>query len=154
MAEKRVQKADGSVEITTADAVDGSRLTVDTLKWYLCKLAPKKYGDKIDAARLRPSTGYDGRGCFFSLPRLVSAPPVAPRGNSGTEACDARFYALRQVFLTAEREMPNSSPSCSSVEPLTGVNQLWVADITYIRLHRERVFSINFMIVDGLAGVP
>ena len=31
MAEKRVQKADGSVEITTADAVDRSRLTVDSL---------------------------------------------------------------------------------------------------------------------------
>jgi len=28
VAEKRVQKADGSVEITTADAVDRSRLTV------------------------------------------------------------------------------------------------------------------------------
>ena len=30
VAEKRVQKADGSVEITTLDAVDRSRLTVDT----------------------------------------------------------------------------------------------------------------------------
>jgi hypothetical protein len=29
VAEKRVQKAGGSVEITTADAVDRSRLTVD-----------------------------------------------------------------------------------------------------------------------------
>jgi hypothetical protein len=48
VAEKRVRKADGSVEITTADALDRSRLTVDSLKWYLYKLAPKKYGDKID----------------------------------------------------------------------------------------------------------
>ena len=46
VAEKRVQRADGSVDITTGDAVDRSRLTVDSLKWYLCKLAPKKYGDK------------------------------------------------------------------------------------------------------------
>ena len=57
VAEKRVQKADGSVEITTADAVDRSRLTVDSLKWYLCKLAPKKYGDKIDATLQGPDGG-------------------------------------------------------------------------------------------------
>ena len=57
VAEKRVQKADGSVEITTADAVDRSRLTVDSLKWYLCKLAPKKYGDKIDATLSGPDGG-------------------------------------------------------------------------------------------------
>jgi hypothetical protein len=31
VAEKRVQKVDGSVGITTADAVDRSRLTVDSL---------------------------------------------------------------------------------------------------------------------------
>ena len=37
MAEKRVQKVDGSVEITAADAVDRSGLTVDSRKWYLCK---------------------------------------------------------------------------------------------------------------------
>jgi hypothetical protein len=57
VAERRVQKADGSVEITTLDAVDRSRLTVDTLKWYLCKLAPKKYGDKIDATLQGPDGG-------------------------------------------------------------------------------------------------
>jgi hypothetical protein len=34
---------------TTADSVDRSRFTVDSLKWYLCKPAPKKYADKIDA---------------------------------------------------------------------------------------------------------
>jgi hypothetical protein len=33
VAEKRVQKADGSVEIITSDAVERSRLTVDSLKW-------------------------------------------------------------------------------------------------------------------------
>jgi hypothetical protein len=58
VAEKRVQKADGSVEITTADAVDRSRLTVDSLKSYLCKLAPKKYGLRrmaTDRGSRRPS---------------------------------------------------------------------------------------------------
>lgn len=31
-----------------AEAVQRSRLRVDTLKWVMSKLAPKKYGDKID----------------------------------------------------------------------------------------------------------
>lgn len=34
-------------EVTTKDTVDRDRLHVDALKWYLCKLAPKRYGDKI-----------------------------------------------------------------------------------------------------------
>lgn len=34
-------------ETTTKDTVDRDRLHVDTLKWYLSKLAPKRYGDKI-----------------------------------------------------------------------------------------------------------
>ena len=57
VAEKREQKADGSVEITTGDAVDRSRLTVETLKWYLCKLAPKKYGDKVATELSGPDGG-------------------------------------------------------------------------------------------------
>lgn len=47
VAEKVVDKPLTGVEITTGDAVDRSRLHVDTLKWYLSKLAPKRYGDKI-----------------------------------------------------------------------------------------------------------
>jgi hypothetical protein len=37
--------------------VDRSRLTVDSLKWYLCKLAPKKYGDKVAAEVSGPDGG-------------------------------------------------------------------------------------------------
>lgn len=44
------------VEITTGDAVDRSRLHVDTLKWYLSKLAPKRYGEKASLEL----TGADG----------------------------------------------------------------------------------------------
>jgi hypothetical protein len=50
VAVKHVQKADGGIEITTGDAVDRSRLAVDTLKWYLCKLAPKRYGERLELA--------------------------------------------------------------------------------------------------------
>jgi len=46
-ARKVVIKADGSEEITIGDAVDRTRLQIDARKWYASKLAPKKYGDKL-----------------------------------------------------------------------------------------------------------
>ena len=38
---------DNGNERTNSEVVARSRLRVDTRKWYLSKLAPKKYGDKI-----------------------------------------------------------------------------------------------------------
>lgn len=35
------------VKITTGDTVDRSRLSVDSMKWLLSKLAPKKYGERV-----------------------------------------------------------------------------------------------------------
>lgn len=35
------------VEITKKDALEHRRLRVDTRKWYLSKLAPKRYGDRV-----------------------------------------------------------------------------------------------------------
>ncbi len=39
----------GIMETTTADMVERARLQVDTRKWYLSKLAPKRYGERPDA---------------------------------------------------------------------------------------------------------
>lgn len=36
------------IESTSGDAVDRSRLRVDTIKWYASKIAKKRYGDKIE----------------------------------------------------------------------------------------------------------
>lgn len=47
MGEKRTIKADGSIEIVTGDMVDRTRLQIDARKWFLGKLAPKKYGDRV-----------------------------------------------------------------------------------------------------------
>lgn len=44
---KTVSKATG-LEITEADMIEHRRLQVETRKWALAKMAPKKYGDKID----------------------------------------------------------------------------------------------------------
>ena len=62
---------------TTADAVDRSRLTVDSLKWYLCKLAPKKYGDKIDATL----SGAEARRMAVSLIPLLAVADATATGT-------------------------------------------------------------------------
>lgn len=40
-------KEDGATETTEGDMLQHRRLQVDARKWYASKLAPKKYGDKV-----------------------------------------------------------------------------------------------------------
>ena len=47
-SENDVKKDKDGKEITNAEVIARSRLRVDARKWYLSKLSPKKYGDKID----------------------------------------------------------------------------------------------------------
>lgn len=48
IGEKTETDASGAViKITTGDTVERSRLAVDTRKWLMSKLAPKKYGEKV-----------------------------------------------------------------------------------------------------------
>ena len=44
---EKVKCGKDGVETTTGDNIDRSRLSVDSMKWLLSKLAPKKYGDKL-----------------------------------------------------------------------------------------------------------
>ena len=51
--------------------INRSRLRVDARKWYLAKLAPKRYGDKAEMA----VTGHDGGPLFvFNMPSHAEAP--------------------------------------------------------------------------------
>jgi hypothetical protein len=66
MADQLLEIADDSRHDFTSDAhgnrvvnneaINRSRLRVDTRKWYLSKLAPKRYGDKVDV-RVGPEGG-------------------------------------------------------------------------------------------------
>lgn len=38
----------GTIEVLNSEHIQRSRLRVDTRKWYLSKVLPKKYGEKID----------------------------------------------------------------------------------------------------------
>jgi hypothetical protein len=53
---ERRNRDGSSQEVINAEHVTRSRLRVDSRKWLMSKLAPKKYGDKIDLAH----TGKDG----------------------------------------------------------------------------------------------
>lgn len=46
--ERITYKADGTVERVEADMIEHRRLQVDARKWSAARLAPKKYGDKLD----------------------------------------------------------------------------------------------------------
>lgn len=48
MGEIKTIKPDGSVEIKQDEMLGHRRLQVDTRKWLMSKMKPKKYGDKID----------------------------------------------------------------------------------------------------------
>lgn len=43
----RTTDRDGKIEIVTADMVERSRLQIDARKWLAAKLAPRKYGDRV-----------------------------------------------------------------------------------------------------------
>ena len=80
VGEKRVIKPDGTVEITQADMIDHRRLRVDSRKWTVARMFPKKYAERL----LQEQNGADeNKGIVITggLPE-GGAPPVE------TEATD------------------------------------------------------------------
>lgn len=59
---------DGKVETTEGDMIQHRRLQVDARKWYASKLAPKKYGDKIQ----QEVSGADGGPLVVEITRFGS----------------------------------------------------------------------------------
>jgi hypothetical protein len=51
-----IQRGGESVEVENREVVNRSRLRVDTMKWVMSKIAPKKYGEKTQ----HEVTGADG----------------------------------------------------------------------------------------------
>jgi hypothetical protein len=47
ICQKKTIKADGSEEVVILDQVERTKLQIESRKWLLSKLAPKKYGDRI-----------------------------------------------------------------------------------------------------------
>jgi len=57
-------------EIKTADMIEHRRLQIETRKWMLGKMAPKRFGDKLDLTHANP----DGTGLTIQVLRLSDAP--------------------------------------------------------------------------------
>ena len=65
---KTKETADG-IETWTGDCVDRTRLMLDTRKWLLAKLQPKKYGDRVQTELCGPDGGAVGITIVSSVPR-------------------------------------------------------------------------------------
>jgi len=57
-------------EVQTKDMVDHRKLQIETRKWMLGKMAPKRFGDKLDLTHANP----DGSGLTIQVLRLSDAP--------------------------------------------------------------------------------
>lgn len=76
ICQKRTIKPDGGEEIVILDQTERSRLQIDARKWYASKLAPKKYGDKIQ----NEVSGIDGEPiqAAISVQFVASKPSDVP----------------------------------------------------------------------------
>lgn len=61
--ERQGKAGEGSIYAVNGEAINRSRLRVDTRKWILSKLQPKKYGDKLT----QEHTGADGAPLSFVM---------------------------------------------------------------------------------------
>jgi hypothetical protein len=52
-----VKRGDNEVELADNEWINRSRLRVDTRKWLMSKLAPKKYGDRVQNVVSGPNDG-------------------------------------------------------------------------------------------------
>ena len=87
---EKTKITDDGEEIMRGDMIDHRRLQVDARKWYLSKLAPKRYGDKIT----QEHTGADGRPLFNDSQRDARLAALSERikkrvvQNTSTEGDD------------------------------------------------------------------
>jgi hypothetical protein len=66
ICEKITIKADGSREVVILDQVERTKLQIDSRKWLLSKLDPKKYGERV----VNEHTGEDGKAIVFKVERI------------------------------------------------------------------------------------
>lgn len=72
----KTKKTSGeSVEVTEGDMISHRRLVVDTMKWYLSKMAPRRYGDRLE---LSGAIAFDRAGALRRARDARSA--AAPEG--------------------------------------------------------------------------
>lgn len=73
-------KPDGTREIKRSDMIEHRKLQIETRKWLMGKLKPKKYGDKLT----QEHTGPDGKELRVTIRSVLSAPPQRQISASST----------------------------------------------------------------------
>lgn len=73
---ERENKDGSTYEAVDHDHISRSKLRVDTRKWLMSKLAPKKYGDKVT----QEHTGADGGPVVHRIERVI-VDPANPDGE-------------------------------------------------------------------------
>lgn len=78
---------DGTTEVMTGDMIERARLKVDTRKWVMSKLAPKKYGEM----HMLKHAGSDGGPMTVNLvltPQALIPPPIEAKLITADESED------------------------------------------------------------------
>src|SRR6266849_1892385 len=125
---------------------DGKSLPVDDeikLVVLHTEFAIRRYKPLLDeqASRLGgEEMVFDDRKTISEAGAMLTTIKGAPRRFNGPDG-----FALIEMI----RALGNSGESCSATAATTALNQLWVADITYIRLQREFIYLA--MILDGFS---
>ena len=70
ICQKVTMKADGSREVVILDQVERTKLQIDSRKWLLSKLDPKKYGDRVS----QELTGKDGAPLGITIVSSIPRP--------------------------------------------------------------------------------
>jgi hypothetical protein len=66
---KTIKRGDLEIEVENAEWINRCRLQVDTRKWLMSKLAPKKYGDNAKVALSNPDGSALGLTLVHAVPR-------------------------------------------------------------------------------------
>lgn len=82
----------------SSEYVQAMRLHVDTLKWYLCKLAPKRYGDQIR------HVGHDGGPIEF-VTRLHAGRERVRELQDQRGVIDAEYETLPDQDATSDNDI-------------------------------------------------
>ena len=100
--------------------VHRSRLKVDTLKWLMSKLHPKKYGDKLPETEAQRIPDQDNR-ITISWEREIVEPILDDGGNivgrSDPKALRKRIEELEAQLAEARGETPDQPPKLLTFDP-------------------------------------
>ena len=108
-ARARARKADTIADMIQEEAFNAhdaqiGRLRIDALKWTASKLAPKKYGDKVEIEQ----TGQQNFKISFNVPERENAPLHAPVPLEALPAATPQIIDISPESIPDSTDLPYS----------------------------------------------